>query len=171
MADTLEFKPYNALETRGILEHRKNYAFVPNVWDDDAFNIVVQKTAELKDLRVGLYLMREAATLAESHSSRKIIKDYAEKSLGKLDDFFVKEKEKLKDHTQDILSFVKKNAGKRIGDLHKLFVKDNYELSYKTFQRNIKKLADNNFISVEKIDGGALGNTTIVKSSKKLTDF
>ncbi len=45
--------------------------------------------------------------------------------------------------------------------------------TYKTFQRGIKKLSDNKFISTETIKGGTEGSTTLVDYSKmkKLTEF
>jgi cell division control protein 6 len=149
------------------------FAFVPGVWDDKAFEIVANKASELKDIRLGLYLLKESGLIAENASSKKITVEHAVKSLGKIDDFFVKDKEQLTDNTQEILAFIKEHSGQKIGDLHKLYVQQKGEINYKSFQRNIKKLADSNFISVEKTEGGALGNTTIVKctETKKITDF
>ena len=75
MSESLEFKPYNLEETRDILKQRMDYAFVPGVWEKDAFEFVVKKTADAEDIRTGLYLMREAANMAEDKSSRKITLD------------------------------------------------------------------------------------------------
>jgi len=52
------FNCYTKEETRGILKQRSEYAFFPNVWETGAFEVVVEKTAELKDMRSGLYLLR-----------------------------------------------------------------------------------------------------------------
>jgi archaeal cell division control protein 6 len=174
MADTLEFKPYTKTETEGILRQRRDFAFVPNVWEEAAFRIIVDKVAEFGDIRTGLFLMKEAALCAEQESSKKITAAHAAKIMEKLYDFYAKDKEQLKDDEQEILSFLKENSGKKIGDLYKQFTQSKYEISYKTFQRNVKKLADSNFISVEKTDGGSLGNTTIItcpEKTKKITDF
>ena len=174
MADNLEFKPYSYTETKGILTERREVAFYANVWDDAAFEIITAKTTEMKDIRLGLYLMKAAGMIAENVGSKKITIDHAKQSLGKIDEFFVKDKAQLKDDTQEILDFIKENSGKKIGDLFKLYTQKHSDVGYKSFQRNIAKLAENNFISVEKTEGGALGNTTIVRcdeTTKKLTDF
>src|SRR3989338_8126628 len=65
MSETLEFKPYTLEETRDILKQRMEYAFVPNVWEENAFEAIANKTAEAEDMRSGLYLMREAGNIAE----------------------------------------------------------------------------------------------------------
>ena len=63
--DMLSFDQYNEEETRGILKQRREYAFVQNVWDEDAFELIVKKTAAMKDIRMGLFMMREAGLAAE----------------------------------------------------------------------------------------------------------
>ena len=72
--EVLEFEPYNYDETKGILEQRKETAFVQNIWNEEAFEKIVEKTAELRDIRIGLFLLRESGNAAESKSSRYIIK-------------------------------------------------------------------------------------------------
>ena len=43
MPETIEFKPYNYEETKGILKQRMEYAFQPNVWDSNAFEMIAKK--------------------------------------------------------------------------------------------------------------------------------
>ena len=68
---------------------------------------------------------------------------------------------------------IKKNNGKRIGDLFRIYQANKGLMTYKTFQRNIQKLEKGNFIALTKIEGGLQGNTTLVslKAEKKLTEF
>ncbi|MFW5990977.1 MAG: Cdc6/Cdc18 family protein [Nanoarchaeota archaeon] len=172
-ADILEFKPYNAKETRDILEERKGLAFYEGVFEEDAFNKVVEKAVELEDIRSGLHLMKEAANSAEAYSSKKITSEHVEKAVQKLGEMSVKDPEKLSGEERFILKIVKNNNYKKIGELYKIYQDEQGEASYKTFQRKIKKLADNNFVSVKKVQGGSEGTTTIVSfaKTKKLTDF
>jgi len=173
-AELVEFRQYNAQETKGILNNRLKYAFASGVWEDNAFDIVAQRTAELADIRSGLYLLKEAGTIAEDKASRKITLEHVKAAIQKLNEFSVKKSTDLEDDIQFILGIIKKNNETRIGDLFKLYQKDGGSLSYKTFQRKIKKLEDAKFISTEKTEGGDEGNTTIVKykgTTKKLTDF
>lgn len=173
MPETIEFKPYNYEETKGILKQRMEYAFVPNVWDNEAFELIVKKAADMQDIRIGLYLMKQAGLIAEDKSSRKILLEHAKQALSKIDEFTIKKTSDLAADEQLILDLVKTNSGKRIGDLFKIYQSNGGNLVYKSFQRKIDRLQKNKFIIVEKTAGGDEGNTTIIKhvSEKKLTEF
>jgi len=174
LPETLEFKPYNLEETRDILKQRLQYAFVPGVWNDDAFDLIVNKTADIEDIRIGLHLMREAGNIAEDKSLRKISLEHANEAIAKIDQFTIKKSTDLTEDEQKILDIVKKNSDKKIGDLYNIYKEQSGTLVYKTFQRKIEKLQKNKFISVKKTSGGADGNTSIVKYAnitKKLTEF
>ncbi len=173
LPETIEFKPYNLEETKGILKQRMEHAFHANAWSDDAFNLVVKKTAEVQDIRTGLYLMKEAALIAEDKSSRKVLLEHAQQALDKIDEFSIKNPEELGTDEKIILGIVKQNSGSKIGDLFRLYQERGGNLVYKSFQRKIEKLNKNKFIIAERTAGGDEGNTTIVRhnSEKKLTDF
>ncbi|MBI2541568.1 AAA family ATPase [Candidatus Woesearchaeota archaeon] len=173
MAEAIEFKPYNYEETKGILKQRKDYAFQPNVWEDSSFEMIAKKTAEMQDIRTGLYLMKQSGLIAEDKSSRRIKIEHAELALDKIKDFSIKNPGELAEDEKLILSLVKSNSGSRIGDLFRSYQQNGGKLVYKSFQRKIDKLQKSKFIIVEKTAGGEDGNTTIIKhvSEKKLTDF
>ena len=177
MPELIDFLPYNEKETRGILTERNKYAFYDNVWQDDCFDRVVKKTHEFEDIRTGLYLMKETGTIAEDDSSKKIQLKHYETAEKKLNEFFIKNKDSLQDDEKFILEIIKKNSGKRIGEIYKIYQTEGGQAPYKSFQRRIRKLAEDRFISAEKITGGAEGTTTIVTfekskgSEKKITDF
>ncbi len=173
-AEVLEFKPYNLFETRGILQQRVESAFVPGILDEKAFEIVVNKTAKMQDIRSGLYLLREAANLAEDESARKISVKHVEGAIKKLDEFTIKNKNELDEEIQFIFDIVKQNSGKKAGDLFKIYQEKGGKSVYKTFRRKLDILEKGKFIIQEKMEGGAEGNTTIVKiasQEKKLTEF
>jgi cell division control protein 6 len=170
----LEFKEYNHPETKGILIRRMESAFTKDVWDNDAFELVANKAAQLKDIRSGLYLLKQAGDLAEAGLKKKISIEHVLKAINSLDEFSVKSSDKLDSEENRILRLVENNSGKRIGELFNIYKKDNGAGVYKTFQRKINKLADNGFVNVEKIMGGSKGSTTIVNyksKEKKLTEF
>ena len=150
MSESLEFKPYNLKETKGILKQRMEYAFVPGVWQDDAFDFIASRTAELEDMRAGLYLMKESATIAEDLSSRKIALEHCREAIKKLDDFSIKRSSELAEDERKILSVIKENSGKKIGEIYKAYCNQGSSCVYKTFQRKIKKLQENKFISLSK---------------------
>jgi len=172
-AEMLEFRPYNEIETKGILKARLEYAFAEGAWDENAFNAVAKKAWELRDIRTGLYLMKESGLIAESKSSRKITMVHVEEAIKKLEDFKTKDKEELEDDEQEILNIIKENSGKKIGDIYKIYTEKGGRLAYRTFQRKISNLEKNKFIMTEKIVGGAEGSTTILRYStiKKLDEF
>ena len=173
MPEMVEFRPYNYDETKGILKQRMDSAFQPNIWDSDAFELIAKKTSELQDIRSGLYLMKEAAAIAENKSSRKITLEHAQTALSKIDEFTIKNRTDLAADEKLILDLVKDNSGKKIGDLFKIYQENGGKLVYKSFQRKIDRLEKNKFINVEKTEGGKDGNTTIIShnSEKKLTEF
>jgi archaeal cell division control protein 6 len=167
------FRPYDGQETRGILQQRSEAAFYPGVWEPEAFDMVARKATELEDIRAGLHLMRESGLAAEEESSRKITLKHVERSIGKLDQVSVKSPQELEDETRSILEVIKANSGQRIGDLFKKYQEAGGESSYKTFQRKVQKLADNSFVNVKKVTGGADGSTTIVNylRTKTLAEY
>jgi len=171
--EIINFQPYNLNEMDGILRQRMEYAFFDNVWQEDAFQELVKKTYVLGDVRPGLFLMKHSGEIAESSSSKKIVKEHVEKSLEKLDFFFIKSSDALEDENKFIFSLIKKENDIKIGELYDIYCSEGGKSSYKTFQRKIKELKENKFIDVKKIDGGADGSTSIISrnKTKKITDF
>lgn len=171
---SLEFKPYNLSEIRDILNQRVNYAFVKDVFDKDAFEMVANKAFEFGDVRIGLHMLKESANNAEDKSSRKVKLEHVKKAISELSEFTVKKEEALDDDSKFVLEIVKKNSGKKIGDIYRAYKEAGGDAVYKTFQRRIKKLEQSRFVTLSKIIGGAAGKTTMVKiadTTKKLTEF
>ncbi len=168
----LFFRPYNKEEINGILELRKKYAFVPDVWETEAFERVVEKTTKSGDLRVGLYLMKESGNLTEEKSLKKINLLQVNDAIRKADEFQIKDKGELDEELVMILDLVKNNNENRIGDLYEKYTSNSGKLSYKSFTRKIDKLKDGRFVSTKQDRSGG-GMTTIISygSEKKLTDF
>jgi len=168
----LHFRSYNESEIRGILEQRRDYAFVQNCWEEDAFKEIIEKCADTKDVRVGLYLMKETGNIAEERSSRKISLGHVAEAVKKVDEFYIKPKEGLDPDLLYVLDLVKECSGKKIGDIYSAYTEKGGEMSYKSFQRRISKLSEGRFISTEKLSGKE-GNTTLINytSNKKLTEF
>ena len=166
--ELVEFKEYNLNETKQILKERLDYAFYENVWSDESFELVYKKAHEAKDIRTGLFLLRESALIAEDDASKKITEKHVAQALKKIDDFTIKNIDLLEEETQIIYKIIKEQSGSKIGDLYKEYQKRGGGSSYKTFQRKITKLEESKFIQTKKQTGSG-GNTTIVE--KKITDF
>ncbi len=168
----VEFKPYNIDEVRGILRERIKYAFYPDVIEQDAFDLIVKKTYEAEDIRVGLYLLKEAGNNAEARSSKKVSVDDVKAAMNKIEDFSIKDSSELDDDSRLVLKIVRENSGKKIGELYKIYEEMGGKSVYKTFQRRIAKLEKAGFLKLKKIIGGSEGTTTIVNYAyKDLTSF
>ncbi len=168
----LFYRPYNEMEIRGILQQRKEYAFVQNCWEEEGFKEIIEKCVEAKDVRIGLYLMREAGNLAEERSSRIISVIHVADAIKKVEDFHIKPKDGLDDELQTILNLVRDHSGKRIGDIFAAYAESGGELSYKSFQRRVLKLTEGKYISTDKVFAKE-GNSTVVHyaAERKLTEF
>ena len=172
--ETLEFKPYNKEETRGILDRRRELAFHEGVWKKQAFQKVVDKTFEILDIRTGLHLMKESGLAAEERASRVVEEKDVDSAIRKLDEFKIKSSDELDDDIKAILTLIKKEGQGRIGDFFKEYQQSGGTASYKTFQRKINKLAEGKFITVKRIPGGSQGNTTMISyntATKTLDEF
>jgi len=166
------FRQYLEREVLGILLERRNYAFSQNSWDEEAFKEIVEKCTEANDLRVGLYLMKEAGNIAEEKNSRKVLLEHAALAIKKAEEFQINPAEDLNQEMQKILDLIKNNSNSKIGDLFTKYEENGGQMSYKSFHRRIAKLSEGRFISTEKVSSKD-GNTTIVSyaSEKKLTEF
>jgi len=173
MLDMIGFNTYNFEQTKGILKERVKYAFVEGVLEEDAFEIIVRKTAETEDVRTGLFMLKEAAKIAEDRSSRKIILDDAKQAIKKTEDVNIRRSDSLEDETKGILSIIKNNSGLKMGELYKIYQEKGGVQAYKTFKRRIKKLEEGKFVECKMIEGGPEGTFTVVDyaKTKKLTEF
>jgi len=169
--ESLEFRPYNYNETKNILEQRRDYAFVRNIWSEDAFNLVVEHAHKFQDIRTGLFLMRESANFAEMASSRKVLGEHTSKAISKISDFKIRSEVNLEDEEKAILSIIKENSGRPATDIYDVY-KSSYDKSYRTFQRKISDMEKAGLISVK----GGISDTggkqsLIFFSVKELSEF
>lgn len=168
--DLIEFKPYNYDETNGIIKQRIEYAFVPNVWENEAIDLISEKTAEKKDIRAGLFLLKESGNFAEMKSSKKITLDHAKESVKKLDNFHSKSVEVLDNDEKQILDLIKDNNGKSTKQLYDTYKDKKGALAYTTFQRKVKALAKNHYITLKQAKTGKVGQSIIVEFGNKTLD-
>ncbi len=144
---SLEFKPYSMQETESILKNRAQYAFQKEVLDEETFNLILEKTYSLKDIRTGLFLLKEAAEISESKSKRKITIEEAKEAIEKLKNFKIKDSSNLEETEKEILELIKENPEKTTKELFEIY---NKEISYTTFFRKIENLQKSKQISKDK---------------------
>ena len=169
-AELLEFKSYNYNETLDILKKRSEYAFYPNVINKNLIEILAKKTFELRDIRAGIYLLKEAGNLAESRSSKLINNEDVDRATKNLQEFKIRNSTDLSKERNDLLELVKNNSGNTASELFKIYNKD---ISYKTFRRRLEDLANSKLITLEEKSVGAKGKITYVYFgiSKSLSEF
>jgi cell division control protein 6 len=163
--DLIEFHPYNAVETEGIMKQRIDYAFVPNVWQEGVLDILTEKAVVVEDIRVGMFLLRETGQIAENKGSRKILKEHAEEAISKLANFQVLNSKDLTEEDNDIINMIRKNAGESISVMYEVYNKK-YDKTYRTFQRKVRGLEDAGLISVTEDHskkGGKISRLDVVR--------
>lgn len=169
--EILEFLPYNYDETKGILEQRRETAFVQNVWDEEPFEKVVEKTSELEDIRVGLFLLKKTGNIAENKSLRKIKLEHAEEAIKNIDNFQLRDSKDLNEEEKYILKLVKENSESSLTQLYEEYKKV-YDKSYRTLQRKVRELEESGLITITEGTTEKGGKTSSVSvSNKKLTEF
>ncbi|MBU2640093.1 MAG: AAA family ATPase [Nanoarchaeota archaeon] len=146
--DRLEFRPYTLEETREILKQRIHHAF--NSETLTSSEEIAKKTFELKDIRIGLFLLREAAEIAESFSTKKISEEHVNKAIEKLSNF--QKPVALDDDEKAILDLIKSNPEKTTAGIYNIY-KEKFGLkSERTFQRKIKSLEKSNIVKLTRIE-------------------
>lgn len=151
--EVLDFKEYNQDETSEILKQRIEYAFFPDVLTPEAFDLIINKTFEAKDIRTGLYLLKESGDTAELKSSKKILPEHAKTAIEKLKDVKIQSSTTLEPVDRTLLNFIKLHTGKSRKEIFDLYSKDN-KTSYRTFHRKIQNLERSKFISIGSRDYG-----------------
>jgi archaeal cell division control protein 6 len=172
-ADSIEFKSYNEKEVKEILKQRADYAFYPNVLDQEALDVISKKTYNSNDVRTGLHLLRESCLIAENSSSKHISSDHAKKALEKIDDFTIKKSTDLESQKRLVLEIIKENSGKKATEIFEMYKQKGNDESYRNFYRKLKSLETSKFITI-KIILGKEGKTSFIEynnTSRKLTDY
>lgn len=164
MPEHLEFPEYSAVETRDIIRERIKFAFFDGIWDAEAMNSIIDRAAEMKDVRAGLFLLKEAGNSAESKASRQILCEHSDIAISKLEGFKIKNSSDFGEDERVILELVKNHSGKTVKELYDV---GGLELSYRHFHRKIDELKKNSMIFF----GDKREGSTIVNYGKKLTDY
>ena len=160
----LSFAPYTFDEVAGILKQRCEYALVPGVLDESAFELITQKTFDAKDLRKGLAFLREAGTIAEESTTSKILLSHASSAIKSLSASNIKEP-LTSPNEKKILHLVKEEKDNRLVDLYDKFKTKHpkYEKSYKTFKRTIQSLEKKGVVKTKNVPMKQGGNSTLVE--------
>jgi len=159
--EVLQFKPYNLQETLEILKSRLKLAFPINTFKLESLDLIAKKTFELQDLRIGLFLLKESAYLAEK--SDFILLENVQEAIKKIKEF--QKPVQLDEEESQILELIKQNQDKTTGEIFRIY-NELTKKTERTFQRKLKNLEDSNIVSLERAKG--VGKSYKIK---KLTEF
>ncbi len=159
MLRNMEFKPYSLNEVYGILKERAKLALKKDTIETQLLKQIANITFNKKDVRVGLYLLRESAKIAEQENKRKITKEHVKKAIENVLDK-KPEEEKLNKDENLILDIVKVHNGEVAGPLYEIYKKRGGELSYKSFKRYVNNLEKLGLLKLELTGGGFKGKST-----------
>lgn len=158
--ENLDFKPYTMPQFEDILKERVSYAFYPNVFEKDAFEAVVNKAYDKRDVRLGISLLLKSGRKAESDSSKKIKLNHVEFALKTVEDSI--QKDRLKDlevYEKKILDLLKSSDGAITGEIYDKFVKTGEDVSMRTFRKYLNQLERLEFIKTEETGAGFRGKS------------
>ena len=156
--ETIEFKPYNQDEIFQILKERTGFAFVPNTFKRWPLKLISEKASHAQDIRVGLFLLREAGYQAERRLKKSIEEQDAIEAINKLSEFKPKDDSLLGEEQKRLLEVIKEHSGKSSIELHSIY---DSSISYKTFKRKLKELENARLISIRDQNFGETRKTII----------
>ena len=151
--EVIEFVPYSYKETYDILYERKKFAFYENVFPDDLFEHIAQKASDEKDIRIGLFLLKETGNATELRSSKKVSQEDIEKAISKVSSF-QQTKTILDDEEKELLVMIKNNPGSSSSEIYTLY-NQKFNKTDRTFRRKISTLKESDLINVteERVNG------------------
>ncbi|MDO8556637.1 MAG: AAA family ATPase [Nanoarchaeota archaeon] len=150
-AEIISFEAYDFNETYEILKKRVHHAFIQNIFDKEAFDLLAQKTYSIGDIRAGLFLLKETGEIAETAASRKINLAHAQQATEKLNEFKIRSSEAFNQTDQELLALIKQHTGKTSSEIYAYYEKKGGEKSYRTFQRKIDALTKARVITRQEI--------------------
>ncbi len=155
----IEFRPYNLDEVYGIIKERAKIALRKDAIDTSLLKQIANITFNKRDIRVGIYLLRESAKIAEQDGKRKITKEHVKKAMENVLDKTLEE-EKLNKDELLIINITKEHNGDVSGKLFDFYKKKGGKLSYKSFKRYAKNLEKLGILKLELTSGGFKGKST-----------
>ncbi|RLG21938.1 hypothetical protein DRN74_00825 [Candidatus Micrarchaeota archaeon] len=158
--EEMHFEAYSKEEIMDIIRERIKYAFYEGVWTDEAIDLVVEKTAELSDLRVGIFLLKESGLIAEQEASRRVERRHCEKAAEKLKHFQKRDISELSEDERLLVEIVRKHSGEISGNIYEIYVNAGGSKSQRTVERLLKKLQKKGIFELRPTGEGFKGKST-----------
>jgi Cdc6-like AAA superfamily ATPase len=162
MARGINFKNYSFAEIMGILKERAKLALRADTIAPELLKQIANITFTKGDIRIGLFMLREAAKNAEQKGKNKISEEDIKKVIFHMGTSKIMDEEKLNLDETKILEAVKEKNGAISGELFELYEKKDGGLSYRSFKRYLIRMAKHGLIELKKTTGGFKGKSTQV---------
>jgi len=162
LPEQIDFPPYTKDQIQDILGNRIKLGLYPNVIDEGVLNRIVEYTAQLGDLRVGIDLLKRSGLNAEARASRKITLEDVENSYEK--SRLVHLTYILKSLKKDeilLLELIADHNDVNSGDLYERFHKLT-SLGYTRFYETLNKLDAVKLIRADFTGRGMRGRSRVV---------
>jgi len=127
----IHYPSYGHSEMKEILRKRVELGFYPNVFEEEAFDAVVDFAYAAGDVRYGIYLLKTAGMLAESRGSRKVqLEDVRKAHAGESLSFVAKTVSALNSEERAILGMIYSQGEVSTGELYDI-VRGEVNMSYR----------------------------------------
>ncbi len=136
----IHYPSYTYSEVREILKKRVELGFYPGVFEEDAFEKVVELSHGAGDVRYGIYLLKTAGMLAESRGSRKVCLEDVEKAhVGESLTFASKIVSTLNSEERAVLRIIYSRDEISTGELYEI-IRREVNMSYRKYYDILEKL-------------------------------
>jgi cell division control protein 6 len=157
---TISFKPYSLLEVTDILRSRVKLSLKEDSIDPSLLKQIANITYNKGDLRVGLFMLREAARNAENNQHKAITEADIKPIISQLENTKIGEEEKLNSDEKKIIESIKEHNGGVAGAVYDSYKKKGGELSYRSFKRYVTRLETLGLTKTEETGAGFKGKST-----------
>ncbi len=169
----IRYPPYDYEEIKEILKRRVELGFYPNVFDEDAFERVVELSYKAGDLRYGIFLLKAAGSIAESNGKKKVSLEDVEKAhAGEALTFIAKLASALNSEERAVLRIIYSSDTEiSTGDLYEVMHRE-VNMSYRKFYDILEKLERLRLIDIVFGKKGVRGRTRYIlkKFDPKVVD-
>ncbi|PIO00225.1 hypothetical protein COT72_02435 [archaeon CG10_big_fil_rev_8_21_14_0_10_43_11] len=165
----LKFRAYSLEEIKEILGERVRLAFKPGAVSHIMLNKIAYHTHRSEDIRVGLFLLLNAAKNAEQSGHEKISNEDLDAALSKLAQFKIKTSlSKLSTDEQLLIDLVSKFPGLISGELFQKYSDAGGTLTMRSYRRMLMRLSRLELLSLENTSKGFRGQSRKILLGKKL---
>lgn len=167
-ARKISFQRYSLPELLGILKERAKIALKTDAIAPELLKQIANITFNKGDIRIGLFILRESAKVAEQREKNRVTEEDIKKVTESVGTAKIGDEEKLNLDESKIIECVKEKDGVIAGELYELYTSKGGELSYRSFKRYLIRLAKHELLELKRTAGGFKGKSTQIFLKAKI---